>query len=101
MTSVASFKDAWADALQAARGKLPDDKKTEKQLTLVASAHRNALESIHAAYVDGKIDDLTFDSALADERRILRATLKASVGPMRGSAASKAFFRALEAAAGA
>jgi hypothetical protein len=102
MTSAVTWKDAWANALEAARAKLPDDKKSEKHLKLVASAHKDALESIHAAYLDGKIDDVTFESALAEERRIMRAALQAPViGPKKGSAAAKAFFRALEGVAGA
>jgi hypothetical protein len=65
-----------------------------------AAAHKKSLESLLAAFTDGKIDQATFDSELADEKRVLKAELLAveAIGKKAAQDAANAFFDVLETA---
>jgi hypothetical protein len=98
---MANFKDVWKDALAAATGKLKSrGAEAERYLKDAAEAHKQSLESLLAAYTDGKIDRETMESELADEKRILRAELLAVQAITKKGAqdAANAFFDVIEGA---
>ena|SRR5437867_2728665 len=98
---MADWKDVWSDAVKAATGKLaPRGKEAERYMRDAAAAHKKSIESLLAAFTDGKIDQATVDSELADEKRILRAELLAvqAIGKKAAQDAANAFFDVLESA---
>jgi hypothetical protein len=98
---MADWKEVWSDAIKAATGKLqPRGAEAERYMRDAAAAHKKSLESLLAAFTDGKIDQATVDSELADEKRILRAELLAveAIGKKAAQDAANAFFIVLETA---
>jgi hypothetical protein len=98
---MSDWKDVWRDAVKAATGKLePRGKEAQEYMRDAAAAHKKSIESLLAAFADGKIDQQTVDSELADEKRILRAELLAveAIGKKAAQDAANAFFDVLESA---
>ena len=94
-----NWKDVWSDAIKAATGKLKaHGAEAEQYLRDAAAAHKKSLESLLAAFTDGKIDKATFDSELADEKRVLQAELLAAQAITKKAAqdATNAFFDVIE-----
>ncbi len=95
------WKNVWNDALAAASGKLESHGVDARgYLKDIAAAHKAALESLLAAFTDGKIDRTTLDAELADEKRVLRTELLALQAMTKKAAqdAANAFFGAIESA---
>lgn len=93
------WKRTYRDALAAATGKLGSQgKDAHAYMKVVAKAHERSLESLHAAFADGKIDEETFESELAEERRVLRGELLAAedVSSKGAQDAAKAFFAVIQ-----
>ena len=98
---MSDWKDVWRDAVKAATGKLePRGKEAQEYMRDAAAAHKKSIESLLAAFTDGKIDQATVDAELADEKRILRAELLAvqAIGKKAAQDAANAFFKVLETA---
>ena len=96
----ADARDVLKEALAAAAGRLTvDDKDAQDFLKKTARAHERSLESLLKAFIGGRIDEETFRSELADERRVFRAALVAaeSLSPKGAKDASNAFFGSVEA----
>ena len=99
---MADWKDVWKEAVAAATGQVRSrGKEAEESLKQAAAAHKTSLESLLAAVADGQIDEETFKSELADEKRIMRAELLAAraIGKAGAQEAANAFFGVLEKAA--
>lgn len=98
------WKDVWKDALGAATGKLKSSGKDAQEfLKESADAHKKSVESLVKAFADGQIDKETFESELADEKRVLRTELLAlQVITKKGAQdAANAFFNVIEGAVAA
>lgn len=96
------WKAVWKDAIAAATVRLrPRGADAERGVKHAIDAHKTSLESIVAAYSDGRIDKGTFEGELAEEKRILAEELGAlrAVGPKRARDAANAFFGAIESSA--
>jgi hypothetical protein len=95
------WKEVWKSALQAGTAKLdgvgPD---ATKYLKECAAAHKAALESLLAAFADGKIDKATLESELDVEKRVLKTELLAVQASAKKAAqdAANAFFDVIETA---
>ena len=65
-----------------------------------ACVRRAGVESLLAAFVDGRIDRETLDGELANEKRVLRAELLAvrAIGKRAAQDAANAFFDVIESA---
>ena len=102
---MADWKDIWKEAVAAATGKLEArGAEAKSYLKEAAAAHKASLESLLAAFADGKIDRDTMESELVDEKRIFQAELLAAraIGKKGAQDAANAFFDVIEkAAAGA
>lgn len=98
---MADWKDVWKEAVAAATGKLESHGKDAREFVKdAAAAHRKSLESLLAAFTDGKIDRATLEAELADEKRVLRAELLAARAITKKGAqdAANAFFEVIEGA---
>jgi hypothetical protein len=98
---MADWKNVWKEAVAAATGKLEArGGEAQEYLKEVAEAHKQSLRSLMAAFADGQIDRDTFDSELADEKRLVRAELLAmqAIGKGAAQSAANAFFDVLESA---
>lgn len=94
--SAFKFKRTWQEAIRNASAKLRAESSQER-FRDAAEAHKGALESIAAAYVDGKIDEETFTSELAIAKRDLRADLShGSADRQSASTAATTFFDVIE-----
>src|SRR5688500_17980432 len=98
---MSDWKEVFKDAVSAAGAKVgARDKEAQKYLRDIAQAQKSSLESLLAAFVDGKIDKETFESELADEKRVLRAELLAvrAISKKGAQDAANAFFDVIEGA---
>lgn len=95
------WKDVFKDAIAAGSAKLEArGEEAKSYLKDIAQAQKASLESLLAAFVDGKIDKETFEAELADEKRVLRTELLAvqAIGKKGAQDAANAFFEVLEGA---
>src|SRR5215208_5907403 len=96
------WKEVWKEAISAARGKLEARApEAQSQLGDIAEAHKKSLRALLSAFSDGKIDEQTLESELADERLVFERELLALpiVTKRAGRDATTAFFDAIEEAA--
>lgn len=98
---MAEWKEVFRDAIAAGTSKL-ESRGTEatSYLKEVAKAHRASLESLLAAFVDGKIDRETMEAEVADEKLVLESELLAARAISKRAAqdAANAFFDVIEGA---
>src|SRR6266545_322266 len=93
-----SWKDVWGDAIKTATGRLQSrGRDAEQYLRDIAGAHKKSLESLLAAFTDGKIDKETLESELADEKRVMKAELLAveAISKKGAQDAANAFFNVI------
>lgn len=93
------WKEVFKDAVSAAGAKVgARDKEAQKYLRDIAQAQKASLESLLAAFGDGRIDKETFEAELADEKRVMRAELLAvrAISNQGSQDAAKAFFVVME-----
>jgi hypothetical protein len=93
MSHALKWKSVWKDALEGASAKLRAEA-SQNRFRDAAEQHKTALGSIVAAYVDGKIDEMTFTSELAIAKRDLRADIAGK--STEKSTAATAFFTIIE-----
>src|SRR3954468_21137326 len=96
------WKHVFRDAVAAAAGRLGSSRPQAGEfLKRAMAAHKRALESVLAAFADGRIDEGTLRSELADQRRILRAELAAArpITTKGAQRATTAFFAVIDKAA--
>src|SRR5688572_15382536 len=92
---MSAWKHVFAEARDAAAEKLGARREEARSsLDDVANAHKDSLQSLLTAYVDGRIDRETFDGELSDARRAFRAELLGVRGIRQkgAGAAAIAFF---------
>lgn len=98
---MADWKDVFKDAIAAGTAKLEArGGEAASYLEEIAKAHKSSLESLLAAFLDGRIDKDTLDSELADEKRVLRTELLAvqAISKKGAQDAANAFFDVIEGA---
>jgi hypothetical protein len=99
-----AWKNVYRDAVAAATDNLGSQKSEARDfLKDAAAAHKRSLESVLAAFADGKIDETTLRSELADQKRMLRAELLAAepITTKGAQGAANAFFAVIDEAADA
>ena|SRR5688572_24595221 len=95
------WKEVFQDAVSASGAKLhARDQEAQKYLRDIAQAQKASLESLLAAFIDGRIDKETFEAELADEQRVMRAELLAvrAISKKGSQDAAQAFFDVIEGA---
>ena len=99
---MADFNDIWKDALGAATGKLKSRAPEAQEFVReVAESHKKSLRALLSAFADGKIDEPTLESELADEKLVLQGELLALQAITKKAAqdAANAFMDVIEKAA--
>ena len=93
------FKTVFRDAIAAAQGKLQaHGSDAQDFLKEIAEAHRKSLTSLLAAFADGKIDEPTLESELADEKLVFQGELLAvqAIAKKAAQDAANAFFDVID-----
>jgi hypothetical protein len=96
---MADFKNVFRDAIAAAQGKLEAQAPSAQQfLRDVADAHKKSLASLLSAFADGKIDQPTLESELADEKLVFQGELLAvqAIAKKAAQDAANAFFDVID-----
>jgi len=96
------FKDVWKEALDAALGKVKKKAPEAQQFVRdIAESHKQSLRALLSVFADGKIDEATFESELADEKLVLTGELLALEAMTKKAAqdAANAFMDVIEGAA--
>jgi hypothetical protein len=90
----------FAEALSAASSKVGARGEAKAHVERAAKAQRDALASLVAAFIDGRIDRETFEGEMAEEKRALRGELAAvhGISTQQAQRASSAFFDVIEGA---